>query len=400
MDIGEREAAGHLTVLARARARAEAAEWVAMLRFRQTECVRVRELDGVVRQRVERDGVVWSIGQALGLSESQVMNRFAAADRVIADAPLTWAAFRAGMVDGARVREIGLTLDKLVRTESKARLDAKVVAYASGHTVAELRAWLRRFVRRVEGDLAVERADEERKHRCVEVRHTDDGMAWLTAYLPSHVAAAIDKRLSKEAIGFGADDPRTKAQRRADLFAAWLTTNEAGQAAMGADVAVTITADILAGAREGFAEAADGSWGVPAAWITELALNLAEHGGAFWHRMVLHPVTGDVLAHEYDGRYAPEILAKALRFRDGVCQAPGCLTPADRCDLDHRRPWPEGNTSGENMWALCRRHHSMKGHRVLRWVLPHEPDPPPVTRYLNSEIYLPITTHLEYVPAA
>ena len=31
---------------------------------------------------------------------------------------------------------------------------------------------------------------------------------------------------------------------------------------------------------------------------------------------VLDPVTHDVLAHEYHGRYAPEILRKALAFRD------------------------------------------------------------------------------------
>jgi hypothetical protein len=44
------------------------------------------------------------------------------------------------------------------------------------------------------------------------------------------------------------------------------------------------------------AVAADGSWVVPVQWI----LDLAEHAGnnIFWHRMILDPVTDDVLAHD------------------------------------------------------------------------------------------------------
>ena len=40
---------------------------------------------------------------------------------------------------------------------------------------------------------------------------------------------------------------RTVAQRRADLFAAWLTTNENGEAAVGTDIAVVIDAKTLVG---------------------------------------------------------------------------------------------------------------------------------------------------------
>jgi hypothetical protein len=42
---------------------------------------------------------------------------------------------------------------------------------------------------------------------------------------------------------------------------------------------------------------------------------------------VLDPVTDDVLAHEYTGRFAPAVLAQALEFRDGVCQAPAAVDP-------------------------------------------------------------------------
>lgn len=168
-------------------------------------------------------------------------------------------------------------------------------------------------------------------------------MGWLIA--PSFVLAAIDRRLSKDADAIGTGDERTKPQRSPELFAAYLTTNEASELALNSDIAVTIRADVLAGASEGVAVSRDGLWCMPASWRAELA----QTGSPFWHRLVLDPVNGDTLSHEYLGRYAPDLLAKAIAFRDGGCRASGCLVPADRCDLDHRRPWPEGPTSGANM---------------------------------------------------
>lgn len=81
-------------------------------------------------------------------------------------------------------------------------------------------------------------------------------------------------------------------------------------------------------------------------------------------------ITKDTLAHEYVGRFAPDTLAAAIAFRDAVCQTPGCMKPARDCDIDHRVPHPRGPTAGENTWALHRRHHRLKGHRTLRWILP------------------------------
>ena len=43
------------------------------------------------------------------------------------------------------------------------------------------------------------------------------------------------------------------------------------------------------------------------------------------------------------------------------------MVPAERCDTDHRIPYPHGPTTGDNLGPLCRRHHSYKGHRVLHW---------------------------------
>ena len=246
------------------------------------------------------------------------------------------------------------------------RLDQSVLRYAQSHTVTEVRAWIRRFVARVEADLALERAEPAREDRHVSITHLDDGMAWLSAYLPSHQAAAIEKRLTREARALGSADGRTKPQRMTDVFVSWLTNGEIADVALSSDIAATIEADILTGLTDGLSESSDGSWSVPTSWI----LDEIDPDETFWHRIITDPITHDVLSHQYTGRFAPEVLAKAIRFRDGICRAPGCRVPAERCDLDHREPWPSGATSGNNMWALCRRHHALKGHRVLRWILP------------------------------
>ncbi len=361
--------------VARERARAEATEWSTMVRFRDGAVAQLSADASPMRRLLERSAVALEIAHATGLSEGQVGGRLAAADRLVEHAPRVWRAFGRGDLDAARAREISLTVDKLERDESRQRLDDEVLPYATAHTVAELRRWLRRFVARVEADLVTERANAEREKRHVQIEHTDDGMAWLHAYLPSHQAAAIENRLERTAKALRAatdDDRRTQAQRRADLLAHLLTSATTDEippmAALRCDIAVTMSASVLTGAVSGPVEAADGSWQVPTDWL----LDSAFAGEAFWHRILVDPITHDVLAHEYIGYSPPDILARAIRFRSGVCVTPGCLVPADTCELDHQIPWPEGPTRGSNLSPRCKRHHAYKGHGIV----PHLLDAP------------------------
>ena len=348
------------------RARSEWVEWSTMLAYyeQREAAIKERENPRLFERQAEVSMIAMEIGCKTGMSEGQVSMLVSAARRVRDKAPTVWAAFEAGRVDAPRIRHISSAVDKLQRADSIARLDRQVVAYAERHTVAELRRWLKVFVARVESDLFNERAERERANRNVEVIHGDDGMSYLTLYNTSLVIAAIDKRLTKEARALGADDQRNLQQRRADLLTAWATTNEAGQAALNADIAVTMTAEALTGASDAPAVAADGSWVVPSTWVLELAKY--DGNNIFWHRMILDPVTDDVLAHEYKGRFAPEVLAKAIEFRDGVCQAPGCCKPASLCDIDHRIPHEDdGPTAGWNLGPYCRRHHKLKGFGLI-----------------------------------
>jgi hypothetical protein len=368
----------------RARARAEWVEWSTMAALADAEEAAVRAGDAppLVRE-VELSAIPGDIGRTALWSEAQVSHRVAQARRVRDHAPFVWEAFAEGQIDGAKTREISGAIDRLERPASIARLDRQVVAYAETHTTTELRRWLKVFVARVEADLFNERAERQRAERGVDVAHGDDGMSWLTIYNTSVAIAAIDKRLTKEAKALGADDERNLQQRRADLAAAWLTTNEAGQAAVNADIAVMLQASTLAGADDLPAVSADGAWLAPAEWIVDLAKYDANN--IFWHRMVLDPVTDDVLAHEYKGRFAPAVLAKALEFRDGTCQAPGCCRPASQCDIDHRIPHEAGGpTAGWNLGPYCRKHHKLKGFGLID-VGPTTTSPPGRSR--NTPLY-------------
>ena len=235
--------------------------------------------------------------------------------------------------------------------------------------------------------------------------HGTDGMSYLDARLPTLEAAAIEKRLKITArrhhtahrnqiahhhstgpishpqhaaaasAGAGAADQsadeRSLVQREADLLSAWLRTGdtpEEGATPVEAKIMIMIPQATLTGDSEAPAMAADRSWMLDAHQARHLAARPgAEHD---WYNGRTHRNTAeadvDVLSATYLGRRPPARLRDSLIFRDGVCQATNCTIPAERCDLDHQKPWEAGGeTSAANLWALCRRHHRLKSHGFL-----------------------------------
>ncbi|MDX6198738.1 MAG: hypothetical protein QOJ79_1889 [Actinomycetota bacterium] len=69
-------------------------------------------------------------------------------------------------------------------------------------------------------------------------------------------------------------------------------------------------------------------------------------------------------ALSYRGYRPPTRLRRFLEARDRTCVFPGCGRPARKTDKDHRRPWPTGPTSADNVDCLCRHHHRAK-HAVF-----------------------------------
>lgn len=341
-------------------ARAEARVWRAMLDAADSMAGQYRSHhDGHVLAVALRS-IVTELSVATGWSEAQIDSRLAAARRLRDCGPKAWAAFGQGRFDAARATEISRAFDKLSFPASHALLDDHVVGVAERGTLGQVRNWLRVFLAEVEPELAAQRAAFERADRHVRTEHGEDGMAWVSGYVPSIAAAAIDRRLDRIAREMDGDE-RTLQQRRADLFVSWLTSRDGTEP----DIAVTVPVEVLAGVSSAWAVSADERWTTPASWL----LDDIDPERTLWHRLVTAP-EGGLLDYATIGYHPTDTQRIAVEFRDRVCQAPGCVRPARSCDLDHRVPYPEGPTAAENLQPLCRRHHRLKSHGFLRWSLP------------------------------
>lgn len=67
-----------------------------------------------------------------------------------------------------------------------------------------------------------------------------------------------------------------------------------------------------------------------------------------------------------DGYRPGAALDRFVRLRDRRCRFPGCRQKPRKCDLDHQRPWPGGQTTHSNLCCLCETHHRLK-HQAPGW---------------------------------
>jgi hypothetical protein len=102
--------------------------------------------------------------------------------------------------------------------------------------------------------------------------------------------------------------------------------------------------------------------------------------------LVTDPVDGIALELSTK-RYRPTLaMAEQVAALDGVCQAPGCIVPASRCDLDHSLPWPTGPTRVGNLKSRHRRHHNHKTRGT--WSTEDHPDGSTCWRTIGGRDYL------------
>jgi hypothetical protein len=202
-------------------------------------------------------------------------------------------------------------------------------------------------------------------------------MAELWALLPAESALHIKKLVDAAAISQSRDggDRRTSDQRRADAFVD-LVTGQAG--APNIDLSVVVSTEVLEGCSDASGELI-GYGPITAGHVTELVGGKngdVNHVSDVSRVMVADEETGGLL-HVVEPRYRPSPwLDQAVRLRDLVCRFPGCsrnaVGGATGVDLDHTVPWPRGDTSADNLAALCRHHHRLK-HQA-GWKVSSRPD--------------------------
>lgn len=173
-------------------------------------------------------------------------------------------------------------------------------------------------------------------------------------------------------------DTRTLAQREADLLCAWVFNGTVpdADAQIEAQISLLVPIETLAEEADYPGFTSSRSDVIPAGVVRHLARSPGIRRR--WHTMYVtddplppseapgeyfYGPTGvefNIAAHSYQGYKVPKLLREHIYLRDGTCTVPGCNRVAERGDIDHRTPWPTGQTAAVNLRALCRTHHRLK----------------------------------------
>ncbi len=180
--------------------------------------------------------------------------------------------------------------------------------------------------------------------------------------LARHVRSADDRSGDKRRSARAAGDSRTLDQLRSDaicslaLFGSLAAEhNSFGGTMPAAAVRIVVPFEVATGVSDAACELPGHGW-VTAAH----ARRIMTAEGSVWQRLAVDVDTGRALELSTD-RYGPtRAMVEHVRAVDGVCRAPGCQVPADRCDLDHLVPWPQGATDVTNAQSLSRLCHNPK----------------------------------------
>ncbi|WP_291416081.1 HNH endonuclease signature motif containing protein, partial [Actinophytocola sp.] len=222
--------------------------------------------------------------------------------------------------------------------------------------------------------------------RRVDMYPTEDGCSVLTVHGSAARVQVAAKRV--DAIAYqlrdtGGADGRTMDQLRSDVALDLLAGKDFQHAKIIVQVTLPARAalgvDNTPGHLVGYGDIA-----------AQQAVDLAYQADATWRRILTEPSTGrvrDVGRRRYS---PPAALRDHLHATMPTCTGPGCVRPAQQCDLEHREPYPAGPTDEHNLHPACRSHHRgktfggwkiIKRGGILEWVspcgfhYPHTPEP-------------------------
>jgi Domain of unknown function (DUF222) len=290
------------------------------------------------------------IAVALSISGTAAGQRLHLALDLADRLPATLAALERGGIDVLRARVI-CEATRPLSAEQAAQVEQRVLERALEQTAPQLRQSVKRAVLQIDPEGGQARYQQHRTDRRIVITPAEDGMAELWAYLPAAAAIAVYDTVNSHARRCRTPgDPRTADQRRADAFVD-LVLGEATEPA--AQVKVTVPASTLLGIDRQPGELA-GYGPIPAELATEIAAD------ATWRRLLTDPASGVLLDHGRTTYRPPAALADFVRARDKTCRFPGCLRPAEKCQIDHRTEYPDGPTCACNLDSLCTHHHQLK----------------------------------------
>jgi hypothetical protein len=216
---------------------------------------------------------------------------------------------------------------------------------------------------------AVRRAQTSLRGRDFTIGACDDDTDTTAVWgrLRATDAAVLNKRITAMTGEVCQDDPRSAGERRSDAAGSWAHGNDHLACACGsptcrssgqrptANVVIRVITDQHTLDAAATAAAQPGA----ALMMGHGAVSAPLLAQAIGNGATVTPIRMPSGQPEKGYRPSAE-LAEFVRMRDLFCRFPGCDISAERCDIDHARPWPLGPTHASNLNCKCRKHHLMK----------------------------------------
>ncbi|MDP1712994.1 MAG: DUF222 domain-containing protein [Candidatus Nanopelagicaceae bacterium] len=391
-ELSQSDRIDYLTALERQTSWLQAAMQRAIVAVAGDEPSRTDDLWGGVDEAERED-----VATALRLSGSTAQSRIDVARTLVNHLPNICSALSTGEISPAHATVIARETASAIR-DGLAPLaihiiEEKALSHAEFHTPSQVankvRSTLAKFAPE-DFENAVKSARDSRRVSCY---RESDGMSTIVAILPAEDAQLVMSAIESfvlleskdkdpasglaEGVTLGSEielerDGRSMDMKRADALAtiaAWILaekTSEMRQHRRPITINVTVDLPTLMGLTENPGQLA-GYGAIPAS----LARTLAAEGK--WRRFITDPTTGALLDFGRESYEPSQELVDFLLARDRTCRFPGCRAPARSGDLDHAQSWESGGeTSVQNLGALCRRHHRLKTHGG--WQLKSETD--------------------------
>lgn len=315
--------------------------------------------------------VAAEVGSLLTLGGRAASAFLAASHAVVGTLPLTMA----GLQDGSLTWQHAMVLvDQTASLDPGGAaaleahfLDPNAQGAAKGCPAGEMPAYRLKAKARIWRERHHQESLESRHARSVADRRVEyqpgqDGMAWISAFLPAHQASAIWNRLTAAARGLqGPEERRTLTQLRADLYGSWLLGGSAAhgsslQTQPQAQVLVTVPVFSLMGVA-GEPAILDGYGPIPPSMARQLVAN----GASSFHRVLVDPRDGAPLEIGRTSYRLTKAMRNWLRLRDGKCPFPGCSNHSLDNEADHLLAWDWGGTTGiSNLGQPCPKHHRLR----------------------------------------
>jgi hypothetical protein len=332
------------------------------------------------------------VSTALRLSPTGAQHKIDIARALTNFLPNTCSALAVGEISTAHAtaiaREAASALNKGLPESVIFELEERAIAYSEFHTPTQVGNLVRSVIAKATPREFEEIVEEARENRTVTCYKDIDGMSTVVAILPAegaqivmnaleafilagdgHHANNSNNNVGNSDAGRDSDDDeihprdgRSKENKRADalieIASRYLASSLSELTPQGRPLTVNVTIDLptLLGLAENPGELA-GYGAIPASVAREIAAD------AKWKRFITEPLTGNLLDFGRESYLPPQALRDFLIARDRRCRFPGCRRSAHLSDLDHAQSWESGGeTSLQNLGALCRRHHRLKTH--------------------------------------